>query len=276
MLVENQVAEGSFLEAAGYAEEGRRYELARGLAYSGYFRVLFPSFYLGEWDASGERRPACATRGARRMRPPPASWDRPPPARRRPAIRGDQTGAEVWQRLSKEMTGGVPAPRRETWSAICRACGALHRGDAETAVEVLDGVPGRATDYRIRWAVRRAEAGVLAGRGDASERIEEARAILDGDRFSAAVLARAEAIRDQDDEGLRAAHAQFRELGTPYELARTGWMLEGEARAEARSSSRGCAVPSGGVAPAARASPARSSCAPRARSRSACAPGRAR
>jgi hypothetical protein len=235
MLVENLVAEGAFHEAAEYAEEGLRYELARGLAYSGYFRVLFPSFYLGEWDAVLDN--AARLRDAWRAEDAPASGFMGAAvacAAGVLTIRGDQTGAEVWQRLSKEMTGGVPAPRRDTWSAICRACGALHRGDAETALEVLDEVPGRATDYGIRWAVRRAEACVLADREDASESIEQARAILDGDRFSAVVLARAEAIRNREAEALRAAHARFRELGTIYELARTGWLLGGEARAEAR------------------------------------------
>jgi hypothetical protein len=47
------------------------------------------------------------------------------------------------------------------------------------------------------------------------------------------VIARARALLDDDAEGLRAAHERFRELGARYELARTGWMLGVEARAEA-------------------------------------------
>jgi len=48
-----------------------------------------------------------------------------------------------------------------------------------------------------------------------------------------AILLRARALASDSEDLLREAHSAFEQLECPYQVARTGWLLGGDARAEA-------------------------------------------
>jgi hypothetical protein len=52
-------------------------------------------------------------------------------------------------------------------------------------------------------------------------------------RYARGILMRAEGIRSGDDARLRESFELFKQLDCPYQTARSGWLLGGEARDEA-------------------------------------------
>jgi hypothetical protein len=53
-------------------------------------------------------------------------------------------------------------------------------------------------------------------------------------RYARGILLRAKGIRSGDDAALRESLVLFVELDCPYQAARSGWLLEGKDREEAR------------------------------------------
>jgi hypothetical protein len=81
----------------------------------------------------------------------------------------------------------------------------------------------------------RAEAFVRAGRAEADAAIAEAEETVGQHVYAQALLLRAKAIQAGEDSMLSEALGRFEQLGCPFQAARTGWLLGGEARQQAQS-----------------------------------------
>ncbi len=87
--------------------------------------------------------------------------------------------------------------------------------------------------WRPLYLATCAEALVRAGDEGAEAALAEARAAIGDNPYARALTLRAAALRDDDETGLREALAVFERIECPYQAARTGWLLGGDARAEA-------------------------------------------
>jgi len=152
-------------------------------------------------------------------------------------LRGDEEQRADWrdrtvaigmtaERLDSPLSGYGP-----TFDAIVQ----LHVGDVDAAVARLAVDPDRlrtwfSGEWRPWYAALWAEAGVLAGRADAAERIERARLSVSANPVAAAMVDRAAAFVDGDAAGLAAAAAALEPTGCRYQWARTLVMAGGEHR----------------------------------------------
>ena len=80
-----------------------------------------------------------------------------------------------------------------------------------------------------------------AGRGvarlglkEADDAIRAAEENIGEHRYGLGILLRAKGIRANDEAPVRESLDLFKELDCPYQTARTGWLLGGEAREEAK------------------------------------------
>jgi predicted ATPase/DNA-binding CsgD family transcriptional regulator len=115
------------------------------------------------------------------------------------------------------------------WPPTFDALMALHRGDVGVAVDrltvtvedpdVWEHRPGHM--WRAWYAAVWAEAAVLAGRDDAPDRIERARAVARDNPVAAAMVERAAAVAAGDRGAVQALEATFGTLGCPYQQQRT-------------------------------------------------------
>jgi hypothetical protein len=89
---------------------------------------------------------------------------------------------------------------------------------------------------------------VRAGHGDAGEAIDLAERRVGEHRYAIGVLLRAKGLRGGDEPLLRQSLEIFEEIESPYQTARTGWLLGGEDRAaaERRFTELGAPPPAGG------------------------------
>ena len=139
-------------------------------------------------------------------------------------LRGDQEGRHAWGAVLRQL-GGSPW---ETYGygAVFDALVSLHDGRAQEALERV--TPGPDEVWRwvtwtwLHWYVAlRAEAAVLAANADARDRLAEARAAVAGNPIADALVDRAEAMLDDDQERLLATTAAFDAAGCRYQSART-------------------------------------------------------
>ncbi len=89
--------------------------------------------------------------------------------------------------------------------------------------------------WRTTYAATRAEALVRAGEEGASKALADATASVGDHAYASGVLLRARGQMDHDEDLLRRALAAFVRSECPYQAARTGWILGGEERAEAKA-----------------------------------------
>jgi class 3 adenylate cyclase len=232
MMVESSVQGGAFREALTYAARARELDLNRGVVYSGWSRAMLPSFFLGEWEdvlAMGKR-----------VREALTALEKPPSAFMAGSIatagavlgyRGDEQGFEDWMEFAAEIGGeggqvlGITTMRADV---------AMHRGRISEAVEILKrGYGGFLFWWRPLFLATRAEVLVVADDGAAQTALAEARAGIGDNPYAGALVLRASALLDGDEGALRQALAAFEGMEAPYQAARTGWLLGGDARAEA-------------------------------------------
>jgi hypothetical protein len=109
----------------------------------------------------------------------------------------------------------------------------LHQGLPDCAADRFDQQVETAW-FRSPYFATRAEAYARLGRKDADEAIATAEASIGEHRYARGILLRAKAIRSGDDAPLLESLALFAELDCPYQAARSGWLLEGKDREEAR------------------------------------------
>jgi hypothetical protein len=101
--------------------------------------------------------------------------------------------------------------------------------------------------WRAIYAVTRAEAMLRAGDERAGEALSDAEAIIGDHRYARGILLRARGLRDGDEAPIRAALTLFREIGCPYQAARTGWLLGDMDRTDAEHgfAALGATLPTG-------------------------------
>ena len=115
------------------------------------------------------------------------------------------------------------------WPPIFDALAALHRGEFGAAVDrlsvsaddadVWERRPGHM--WRAWYAAVWAEAAVLAGRDDATSRIERARVVASDNPVAGAMVERAAAVAAGDRDTVQNLAATFATLGCPYQQERT-------------------------------------------------------
>jgi hypothetical protein len=108
----------------------------------------------------------------------------------------------------------------------------VHRGRFADAVSIgADRVAG--SQWTATYACSRAEAFVRAGRDDAAEAIAWAEPRVGQDRYAQAILVRAKGLHGADESLLWESKALFEEMGCPFQVARTGWLIGGSDRERA-------------------------------------------
>ena len=230
MMIESLLQTGDFKEAESYAREARDLDLSRGIIYSAWQRGLLPAFFLGRWDEALEM--------ARQVRDAWIAAERPPLGAFATSIacagaiqglRGEG-GWNDWFEIADELSQG--ALGNKAGVVVMRADIELHQGLVERAAERF-GPDIASTWFRSPYLAGRAEAYARLGRPDADDAILVAEEYIGEHRYGMGILLRAKGIRSGDEELTRQSFELFKELDCPYQVARTGWLLGGEARDEA-------------------------------------------
>ncbi|WP_245956120.1 LuxR C-terminal-related transcriptional regulator [Nonomuraea fuscirosea] len=139
-------------------------------------------------------------------------------------LRGDHDARHEWQEVVRQL--GTPPEHTYGYGAVFDAILLLHHGQAAEALERMAPEPRQVwkwvTWIWLHWYVAlRAEAAVLAGSLDARARLTEAGDLVEGNPVAAAIVRRAEALLDGDEETLIATADAFAAAGCPYQSART-------------------------------------------------------
>jgi hypothetical protein len=138
-------------------------------------------------------------------------------------LRGDRDAQREWNAVLKQL--GTP-PEPYGYGAVFDTMAMLHHGQPRQALERMGPEPSEVwkwvTWIWLHWYVAlRAEAAVLAGIPDASDRLARARAIVAGNPVAGAIVERSAALLDNDKERLVSTAATFDTAGCPYQSART-------------------------------------------------------
>jgi class 3 adenylate cyclase len=233
MMVESLMQVGSFREAADFAAAARRLDTGKGIAYTAWEREMLPAFYLGEWDEVLETTV--------RFREEWIAAGKPPLAAMAAAVasagaihgyRGDERAAEEWfafgEQVAPDISGQLPG------ITVWRADVDLHHGRLDAAAERLAGA-AESFWWRAAFHGAKAEAFARAGSDTAGETIETARTFVGENRYAQGLMRRAEGIYHGDQELLGSALELFEEIECPYQAARSGWLIGGQARERART-----------------------------------------
>ncbi|ETK37725.1 ATPase [Microbispora sp. ATCC PTA-5024] len=146
-------------------------------------------------------------------------------------LRDDRDARREWQEVLDELH--TPPEHTYGYGAVFDAMLLLHRGQAAEALERT------APDARQVWkwvtwiwhhwyVALRTEAAVLAGSPDARDRVAEARTTVAGNPVADAIVQRAEALLDGDQEALLATADAFDAAGCRYQSARTMVLAGGD------------------------------------------------
>jgi class 3 adenylate cyclase len=230
MMIESLLQTGDFHEAESYAREARDLDLSRGIVYSAWQRGLLPAFFLGRWDEALEM--------ARQVREAWMAAERPPLGAFATSIacagaiqglRGE-SGWQEWFEIADQLSEG--ALGNKAGVIVMRADIELHQGLVERAADRFRSDIAT-TWFRSPYLASRAEAFARLERPQTDDAILAADEYIGEHRYGMGILLRAKGIRHGDEELLRESFELFKELGCPYQSARSGWQLGGEARDEA-------------------------------------------
>ncbi|MCW3816901.1 hypothetical protein ONA91_20860 [Micromonospora sp. DR5-3] len=146
-------------------------------------------------------------------------------------LRDDHDARLVWNAVLSRL--GPPPGHAHGYGAVFDAMLLLHHGQAGEALERMAPEPGEVwkwvTWIWLHWYVAlRAEATVLAGSPDAGGRLAEARTVVAGNPVASAIVERAEALLDNDQERLLATADAFDAAGCRYQSARTMVLAGGD------------------------------------------------
>jgi class 3 adenylate cyclase/tetratricopeptide (TPR) repeat protein len=231
MMIECLLQTGDFHEAERYAREARDLDLSRGIIYSAWQRGLLPAFFLGRWDEALEM--------ARHVREAWVAAERPPLGAFATSIacagailgvRGDE-GWSDWFEIADELSQG--ALGNKAGVIVMRADIELHQGEIQCAAERFESEIST-TWFRSPYLAARAEAYARLGRDDTDDAIQTAEEGIGEHRYGMGILLRAKGIRSGDEAMLRQSLDLFKQLDCPYQSARTGWLLSGKEREEAK------------------------------------------
>jgi predicted ATPase/DNA-binding CsgD family transcriptional regulator len=146
-------------------------------------------------------------------------------------LRGDDDARREWQEVLDQL--GTSPDRTYGYGAVFDTMLLLHQGRVAEALERIEPDPQQVWKW-VTWiwhhwyVALRAEAAVLAGSPDAHDRLAEARTIVAGNPVAEAMVKRAAAILDDDQEALLATAAAFDRAGCGYQSARTLILARGE------------------------------------------------
>ncbi|WP_370360397.1 LuxR C-terminal-related transcriptional regulator [Catenulispora sp. MAP12-49] len=139
-------------------------------------------------------------------------------------LRGDHEAERAWDRVLRQIDESPWATYG--YGAVFAALNLLHHGRAEEALQRM--TPGPDAVWRwvtwtwLHWYVAlRAEAAALAGSPDARDLVTQARAVVAGNPIAGALVERAEALLDNDQERVLATAAVFDAAACRYQSART-------------------------------------------------------
>ncbi|GAA4698454.1 hypothetical protein GCM10023263_39680 [Phytohabitans rumicis] len=146
-------------------------------------------------------------------------------------LRGDDGARAEWLAIVDKL--GLAPEQKAGHSAVFDAIVLLHRGRADRALAGLKAEPAEMDEWVIwvwlHWyAALRAEAAALTGTPDARHRIAAARSIVAGNPIAGALVERAAALLDGDQDRMLAAAAAFDAAGCRYQWARTLVLTGGE------------------------------------------------
>jgi hypothetical protein len=213
------------------AAEAREADLSHGVAYSAWSRGLYPLFFLGRWDETLEM--------AIRFREAWLAEERPPIAAMASALstagaihgyRGDERASAEWFSVAEGMAqeGGQRGGVR-----LLKADVDIHRGRVDCTLGHVQDPAGGFWWHTVYLATR-AESFVLAGRPDAEMTLATIEAHVDEQPYARAITLRARGQLEDDEERIEQARALFAGLGCPYQEARSGWLLGGDRREQAK------------------------------------------
>ena len=231
MMIECLLQTGDFHEAESYAKEARDLDLSRGIIYSAWQRGLLPAFFLGHWDEALDM--------ANHVRDAWVAAERPPLGAFATSIacagaimglRGDDARSD-WFEIADELSQG--ALGNKAGVIAMRADIELHRGEVQCAADRFVSDIST-TWFRSPYLAGRAEAFARLGRKDADDAIAAAEEGIGEHRYGLGILLRAKGIRAGDEDTLRQSFDLFKEIDCPYQAARTGWLIGGENREEAK------------------------------------------
>ena len=242
MMIECLLQTGDFHKAEEYAREARDLDLSRGIVYSAWQRGLLPAFFLGRWDEALEM--------AQRVREAWLAAERPPLGAFATSIacagailglRGSDRSRE-WFDIAEDLSAGTIGNKAGV--QVMEADVELHQGLLERAAERL-APPGSTTWFRSPYLAGRAEAFARLGRAEAPAAIAEAETGIGEHRYGLGILLRAKGIHDGDEAKISESMDLFEELDCPYQAARSGWLLDGQAKERAAEilETLGCTPP---------------------------------
>ncbi|MFI7701497.1 ATP-binding protein [Nonomuraea sp. NPDC049480] len=146
-------------------------------------------------------------------------------------LRDDHEARREWQEILDQL--GTPPERTYGYGAIFDAMLLLHHGQTPEALERMAPEPGQVWKW-VTWiwhhwyVALRAEAAVLAGSPEARDRLAEARTVVAGNPVAGAMVERAGALLDGDQEALLATGDAFDAAGCRYQSARTMVLAGGD------------------------------------------------
>ncbi|MFC7384715.1 ATP-binding protein [Sphaerisporangium rhizosphaerae] len=139
-------------------------------------------------------------------------------------LRDDGDARREWLDVLDELD--TPPEHTYGYGAVFDAILLLHRGQAAEALERTAPEPRQVWKW-VTWiwhhwyVALRTEAAVLAGSPDARDRVAEARTVVAGNPVAEALVERAQALLDHDQERLLATADAFDTAGCRYQSART-------------------------------------------------------
>ncbi|MEV4410990.1 LuxR C-terminal-related transcriptional regulator [Catellatospora sp. NPDC049609] len=140
------------------------------------------------------------------------------------ALREDHEAGRAWDDVLHQL--GTPAGHGYSYRAVYDALLLLHHGQPKDALERMAHEPADVWKWLtwiwLHWYVAlRAEAAVLAAAPDAAARVTEARTVVAGNPVAEAIVARAQALLDDDRAALLATADAFGAAGCRYQAARS-------------------------------------------------------
>ncbi|WP_433345049.1 ATP-binding protein [Microtetraspora malaysiensis] len=139
-------------------------------------------------------------------------------------LRDDHDARREWQEVLDQL--GTSMEHTYGCGAVFDAILLLHRGQAPEALERMAPEPRQVWKW-VTWiwhhwyVALRTEAAVLVGSPDARDRVAEARSVVAGNPVAGAMVERAAALLDDDQEALLATADAFDAAGCRYQSART-------------------------------------------------------
>jgi class 3 adenylate cyclase len=249
MMVESCLQVGRFEEAAKWARKARERELRNGVVYSAWSRGVLPAFFLGRWNESLEMAATFREAWLAEERPPVSAMAATVAgAAAIHGYRADEDAAREWFDLAHSMVRDTAEGNRGGINVL-QADVALHHGQIDVALDRVQE-PSGGFWWNTVYLATRAEVFIAAGRADADEALQAADALTAEQPFARAIALRARG-QLEDDQGLIAQSRDlFAEMGSPYQEARSGWLLREADRERAGAAFAELGVPPPAEVPA--------------------------